>query len=415
MVLECTVICLDNSEWMRNGDYVPTRFEAQQDAASLISTARCEQNPENTVGLLAMSNGVELLVSPTDEVAKVLGAFSQLSVGGKVDFAAAVQIAQLALKHRRNKNGGQRIIVFVGSPIENDAKTLEKIGKQLKKNNVAVDVVSMGELDENNAKLEVFINAANSNDNSHLISVPPGMMPSEAVLSSTIIHGEEGGAAAAATYAEYGGIDPNLDPELAMAIRMSTEEARAAEEARARAAAASSSGAEATPTQAAPAAAAPAPASSAAPAPAPTPAPATGGFADDDDEMLQQALAMSMQEYASSQQQPQETAAPAPAPAPAAAAPAPAAAAPVDAEDDEDAAIRRAMELSMAEQGTPQQQGQEFMDADFVRGLLSSVEGVDMSDPMVQAALAQVTGSRSAEEKKESEDKKDQDKTDKQT
>jgi 26S proteasome regulatory subunit N10 len=31
---------------------------------------------------------------------------------------------------------------------------------------------------------------------------------------------------------EFGGIDPNMDPELAMAIRVSTEEARAREEAR---------------------------------------------------------------------------------------------------------------------------------------------------------------------------------------
>lgn len=76
-------------------------------------------------------------MSPTDEVSKVLGGFSQLSIGGTVDFAAAVQIAQLALKHRRNKNGGQRIIVFVGSPIETDVKALEKVGKQLKKNNVS--------------------------------------------------------------------------------------------------------------------------------------------------------------------------------------------------------------------------------------------------------------------------------------
>lgn len=337
---------------------------------------------------------VELLVSPTDEISKLLGAFSQLTIGGKVDFAAAVQIAQLALKHRRNKNGGQRIIVFVGSPIETDAKTLEKIGKQLKKNNVAVDVVSLGELEDNNAKLEVFINAANSNDNSHLISVPPGMLPSEAVISSTIIHGEEGGGAgaAAATFAEYGGIDPNIDPELALAIRMSTEEARAAEEARARAAAASG-----TPAAAAPA---PAPAAPAAPAPAPP----MMDF-DDEDAMLQQALAMSMQEAA--QAMSQEAAVPAPAPA---AAPAPGSA---PEEEDEDEAVRRAMELSMAEQPQQQQQqgqGGEFVDADFVRGLLSSVEGVDLSDPMVQAALAQVTGARSAEEKKESEDKKDQDK-----
>ena len=33
-------------------------------------------------------------------------------------------------------------------------------------------------------------------------------------------------------FEDYGGIDPSMDPELAMAIRASTEEARAQEEAR---------------------------------------------------------------------------------------------------------------------------------------------------------------------------------------
>lgn len=32
--------------------------------------------------------------------------------------------------------GGQRVVVFVGSPITEDEKTLVKIGKLLKKNNV---------------------------------------------------------------------------------------------------------------------------------------------------------------------------------------------------------------------------------------------------------------------------------------
>jgi hypothetical protein len=31
---------------------------------------------------------------------------------------------------------------------------------------------------------------------------------------------------------DYGGVDPSIDPELAMAIRVSTEEARAKEEAK---------------------------------------------------------------------------------------------------------------------------------------------------------------------------------------
>jgi 26S proteasome regulatory subunit N10 len=36
-----------------------------------------------------------------------------------------------------------------------------------------------------------------------------------------------GGAAVPSQFAEYGGVDPNLDPELAMALRISLEEERA--------------------------------------------------------------------------------------------------------------------------------------------------------------------------------------------
>jgi spore maturation protein CgeB len=39
--------------------------------------------------------------------------------------ATSCQIAQLALKHRKNKNGGQRIIVFVGSPVTEEVFTCQ--------------------------------------------------------------------------------------------------------------------------------------------------------------------------------------------------------------------------------------------------------------------------------------------------
>jgi 26S proteasome regulatory subunit N10 len=40
---------------MRNGDYLPTRFEAQNDAATLIFNGRTNSNPENSVGLISMA------------------------------------------------------------------------------------------------------------------------------------------------------------------------------------------------------------------------------------------------------------------------------------------------------------------------------------------------------------------------
>ncbi len=46
---------VDNSEWMRNGDFLPTRIQAQQDAVGVICHAKTRQNPENNVGLLTLA------------------------------------------------------------------------------------------------------------------------------------------------------------------------------------------------------------------------------------------------------------------------------------------------------------------------------------------------------------------------
>ncbi|KAJ3397679.1 26S proteasome non-ATPase regulatory subunit 4, partial [Chytridiales sp. JEL 0842] len=166
MVLEATFLVADNSEYMRNGDYTPSRIEAQNDAVTLLFNCKTQSNPENTVGLMTMAGkSPEVLVTLTSEIGKILTALHTIKVSGKASISTGVQIAQLALKHRQNKNQRQRIIVFVGSPLEEEEKDLVKLGKKLKKNNVAVDVINFGEESDNTAKLEAFINAVNSSDN----------------------------------------------------------------------------------------------------------------------------------------------------------------------------------------------------------------------------------------------------------
>jgi 26S proteasome regulatory subunit N10 len=67
------------------------------------------------------------------------------------------QVAHLALKHRQNKHQRMRIVLFIGSPIPDDAAALVSVGKKLRKCNVAVDVVSFGDIDENAEKLDAFM------------------------------------------------------------------------------------------------------------------------------------------------------------------------------------------------------------------------------------------------------------------
>lgn len=251
------MICIDNSEWMRNGDYSPTRFQAQAEAINLICGAKTQSNPENTVGIMTTAGkGVRVLVTPTSDFGKILASMHGLEVGGEVNLTSSVQIAQLALKHRQNKKQQQRIIMFTGSPVKSDKKILEVIGKKLKKNNVALDIVDFGEDDDGKSeKLDALLASVNSNENSHIVHVPAGPnVLTDVLISSAIFTGDgeagSGFAAAAAASAAVAaaaaaggtgsfdfGVDPNLDPELALALRVSMEEERARQEAAARRAA----------------------------------------------------------------------------------------------------------------------------------------------------------------------------------
>lgn len=46
---------LDNSEWMRNGDYTPSRWEAQSDAVNIVFEAKSQSHPDSAVGVMTMA------------------------------------------------------------------------------------------------------------------------------------------------------------------------------------------------------------------------------------------------------------------------------------------------------------------------------------------------------------------------
>jgi len=281
MVLEAIIFCLDNSEWMRNGDYSPTRMQAQIETAAYIASVKVQHNPETAVGVLSMAGKrIDVRLTPTREVGDLLRAMDEIKIEGTSNFLAGLKTAQLALKNRQNKNQKQRIILFVGSPMFSETKEYVKLGKMLKKNSVAVDVIHFGHENLSNAnddKLHNLISAVNNQDNSHLVNVPPGPHQLSDMVQATAILQESGGGAAVAVPAAvppFGGVDANLDPELAMALRESMEEEKARQQARVATTgtAASSGGAVAAPSAGA----------------------APAAMEEDEDALLQQALALSL-------------------------------------------------------------------------------------------------------------------------
>lgn len=149
---------------------------------------------------------------------------------------------QLALKHRQNKSQRQRIIVFTCSALPEDEKSLVKLAKRMKKNNINVDIIAFGDLaPENVKKLEAFNENVKGGDGSHLAIIPPSSnLLSDAIVTTPIIGGEAasgGGAGGAGAQGGEGGgqewefgVDPSMDPELALALRMSYEEEKARQE-----------------------------------------------------------------------------------------------------------------------------------------------------------------------------------------
>jgi hypothetical protein len=158
------------------------------------------------------------------------------------NFFTAVKVAQLSLKHRMNKQQRQRIVVFVGHPVEEELSECETLGKRLKRNNVAIDVINFANV-ENVPKLEALVQCANNGDNCHFLDVPIGSsMIIDVLATSPILLGDDAGDGMAADmgagagadagvpggqFAETGGINPELDPELAEAMRISMQEANA--------------------------------------------------------------------------------------------------------------------------------------------------------------------------------------------
>lgn len=229
------MICIDNSEWMRNSDFSPSRIEAQQDAVNLICGTKTRQNVENVVGLITTAGRqVEVQVSLTSDIAKILGALHRVQIGGEPNLLVAIQVARLALRHRQNKRQEQRIVIFVGSPLTTDVKELTRLGGQLKKNKIAVDIVSFGEenAESNEEILQAFHKSVNNHDNSNIVTIPPGTSMLSEVLSRTpIVRGSDAGNDNAAGGGGGAGgfdwVDPDVDPELALALRLSMETAEA--------------------------------------------------------------------------------------------------------------------------------------------------------------------------------------------
>eukprot|EP00835_Amoeboradix_gromovi_P004685 NODE_380_length_9674_cov_0.149452.p6 type:complete len:172 gc:universal NODE_380_length_9674_cov_0.149452:5256-4741(-) len=168
--LQATVVLVDNSDWMRNGDYQPSRYRSELEVLNVVFTAKTQQHPENTLAIMTTSQP-RVLTTFTNNLGQFLSGIHHMDLHGQNEFLDALLVAQLALKNRTNKNQSQYILAFVGSPMKDSKEDLVRMAKKLKKNSIAIDIVSFGEMSENQDKLELFIATVNNNDNRYMFLI----------------------------------------------------------------------------------------------------------------------------------------------------------------------------------------------------------------------------------------------------
>jgi 26S proteasome regulatory subunit N10 len=113
----------------------------------------------------------------------------------------------------------------------------------MKKNNISIDIIAFGDTSsETIGKLEAFIeNVDSSAHESHLATIPPSSnLLSDSIITTPILSGDgqasgmappgESTSGAGNTGDFEFGVDPSMDPELALALRMSLEEEKARQE-----------------------------------------------------------------------------------------------------------------------------------------------------------------------------------------
>ena len=125
LIVAFSIFSVDNSEFMRNGDFLPSRLQAQQDAVNMVCHSKTRSNPESNVGLLTLAKytctsinigkytflefffisktfsfmffSTKVLATLTTDSVRILSKLYHVQPEGTVNFLTGVRIAHVSL------------------------------------------------------------------------------------------------------------------------------------------------------------------------------------------------------------------------------------------------------------------------------------------------------------------------------
>jgi len=244
--MEAIMMIMDNSLQSSNQDWKPDRFESQAESIRMLINKRTSMNHETTIGLITLcgTKGPELVIPLTSDAGKAYSLINKIKkCNPKGDILLSMKLAMLALKHRPNRNSQQRIICFIGSNICASYDNLlpyKQMGKTLRKNGICLDVVVMNEHEINNPLVKPMFTESQAPGGDKFSSYVEIYSNGKEYLSdiikqNAIYKGEplkEVDESQLAGMDEIDrqlimdGFDPEEDPELYMAMRLSIIESQ---------------------------------------------------------------------------------------------------------------------------------------------------------------------------------------------
>jgi 26S proteasome regulatory subunit N10 len=231
---QAIVFLIDNCSTSLNGDFYPSRLEAQKTAVERLASYFSKQNSKSqfAIGSLASAQ-FGVFASLTNITATLFHRLPTLQRGGNSDLCRGIRCAFLALHLRDSTIKHKRVIAMIGSAPEPavSPQLADSIALAASLEGVCLDIVAFGK-DVEVEPLQYLIRKI-ANSGSHFVFCPPrGIILSDAILSSDIGPGMTESRRLNMAIEE----DPDLaltiqlsmqdqpdDPELAEAIRMSME------------------------------------------------------------------------------------------------------------------------------------------------------------------------------------------------
>lgn len=152
---ELVLLCVDNSESARNGDYPPSRWVAQRVAVSAL-VSHFVQSKSASVVLITLGNSKPTLACcATNSRVRLLDAMNSITCGGEILPIQTLLLCEMVIRNtlvvpKEGTDGANlphaRIILFLGSnPSTQDSALLPGVYISLEGLRTSIDVISYGD------------------------------------------------------------------------------------------------------------------------------------------------------------------------------------------------------------------------------------------------------------------------------